>query len=84
MLKVILDYIGVEASVILVNFNTDYYIKYYLPSLLSFNHAVVKINYKGQEYFVDATIRDEFGLIENRGFMYFMHYLEVKKIRNFR
>lgn len=79
LLKVILDYIGVEASVILVNFNTDYYIKYYLPSLLSFNHAVVKINYKGQEYFVDATIRDEFGLIENRGFMYFMHYLEVKK-----
>ncbi|OCA78752.1 hypothetical protein BBH99_20785 [Chryseobacterium contaminans] len=79
LLKVILDYIGVEASVILVNFNTDYYIKYYLPSLLSFNHAVVKINYKGHEYFVDATIRDEFGLIEYRGFMYFMHYLEVKK-----
>lgn len=79
LLKVILDYIGVDASVILVNFNTDYYIKYYLPSLLSFNHAVVKINYKGQEYFVDATVRDEFGLIEYRGFMYFMHYLEVKK-----
>ncbi|MDR6462786.1 hypothetical protein [Chryseobacterium sediminis] len=79
LLKVILDYIGVDASVVLVNFNTDYYIKYYLPSLLSFNHVVVKVNYKGQEYFIDATIRDEFGLIENRGFMYFMHYLEVKK-----
>jgi len=37
------------------------------------------VNYNGQEYFIDATIRDEFGLIENRGFMYFMHYLEVKK-----
>ncbi len=79
LLKVILDYIGVDASVVLVNFNTDYYIKYYLPSLLSFNHVVVKVNYKDQEYFIDATIRDEFGLIENRGFMYFMHYLEVKK-----
>ncbi|MFS4429741.1 hypothetical protein [Chryseobacterium sp. S90] len=79
LLKVILDYIGVDASVVLVNFNTDYYIKYYLPSLLSFNHVVVKVNYNGQEYFIDATIRDEFGLIENRGFMYFMHYLEVKK-----
>lgn len=79
LLKVILDYIGVEASVVLVNFNTDYYIKYYLPSLLSFNHVVVKVNYKGEEYFIDATVRDEFGLIENRGFMYFMHYLEVKK-----
>lgn len=79
LLKVILDYIGVDASVVLVNFSTDYYIKYYLPSLLNFNHVVVKINYKGQEYFVDATIRDEFGLIENRGFIYFMHYLEVKE-----
>ncbi|GEN67365.1 DUF3857 domain-containing protein [Chryseobacterium rhizosphaerae] len=79
LLKVILEYIGVEASVVLVNFNTDYYIKYYLPSLLSFNHAVVKIKYKGEEYFVDATTRDEFGLIENRGFMYFIHYLETKK-----
>ncbi|MDR2238289.1 MAG: hypothetical protein LBE92_19365 [Chryseobacterium sp.] len=78
LLKVILDYIGVDASVVLVNFHTDYYIRYYLPSLLSFNHVVLKVNYKGQEYFVDPTIRDEFGLIENRGFMYFMHYLEIK------
>jgi hypothetical protein len=78
LLKVILNYIGVDSSVVLVNFHTDYYIKYYLPSLLSFNHVVVKIDYKGQEYFVDATVRDEFGLIENRGFIYFMHYLEVK------
>lgn len=78
LLKVILDYIGVEASVVLVNFSADYYIKHYLPSLLSFNHVVVKVNYKGQEYFIDATIRDEFGLIENRGFIYFMHYLEIK------
>lgn len=78
LLKVILDYIGVEASIVLVNFHTDFYIKYYLPSLLTFNHAIVKINHKGEEFFVDATIRDEFGLLENRGFIYFMHYLEVK------
>ena len=66
------DYIGVDASVVLVNFNTDYYIKYYLPSLLSFNHVVVKVNYKGEEYFIDANhLRDEFGLIENRGFYLF-------------
>ncbi len=78
LLKVILDYIGVEASIVLVNFHTDFYIKYYLPSLLTFNHAIVKINYKGEEFFIDATIRDEFGTLENRGFIYFMHYLEVK------
>lgn len=78
LLKTILDYIGIDSSVVLVNYHTDYYIKYYLPSLLSFNHVVVRINYKDEEYFIDATIRDEFGLIENRGFIYFMHYLEVK------
>lgn len=78
LLKVILNYLGVDASIVLVNFHTDFYIKYYLPSLLTFNHAIVKINHKGEEYFVDATIRDEFGILENRGFIYFMHYLEVK------
>lgn len=78
LLKIILDYIGVDSSIVLVNFHTDFYIKYYLPSLLTFNHVIVKINHKGEEYFVDATIRDEFGLLENRGFIYFMHYLEVK------
>lgn len=78
LLKVILDYIGVDSSIILVNFSTDFYLKYYLPSLLTFNHVIVKINHKGENYFVDATLRDEFGLIENRGFIFFMHYLEVK------
>ncbi|MDQ0594844.1 hypothetical protein QFZ37_003213 [Chryseobacterium ginsenosidimutans] len=78
LLKVILDYIGVESSIVLVNFHTDFYIKYYLPSPLTFNHAIVKINHKNEEFFVDATLRDEFGLLENRGFTYFMHYLEVK------
>ncbi|MBE8725438.1 hypothetical protein [Flavobacterium hungaricum] len=78
LLKVVLDYIKVDSSVVLVNFNSDHYIKYYLPSLLTFNHVIVKINYKGKTYFVDATARDEFGLIENRGFIYFKHYLEVK------
>jgi hypothetical protein len=78
LLKVILDYIGVEASIVLVNFHTDFYIRYYLPSLLTFNHAIVKISLKGEDFFVDATIRDEFGSLENRGFIYFMHYLEVK------
>ncbi|MDR6087793.1 hypothetical protein QE441_003587 [Chryseobacterium sp. SORGH_AS909] len=78
LLKVILDYIGVESSVVLVNFRVDYYMKYYLPSLLSFNHVINKISYKGEDYFVDATMRDEFGRIEKRGFIYFLYYLEVK------
>ncbi|HEU0126738.1 MAG TPA: hypothetical protein VFQ56_10550 [Flavobacterium sp.] len=78
LLKVVLDYINVDSSVILVNFNSDHYISHYLPSLLTFNHVIVKVNYKDETYFIDATARDEFGFIENRGFIYFMHYLEVK------
>lgn len=78
LLKVILDYIEIESSVVLVNFNTDFFIKYYLPSLLSFNHVIVKVHYKGEDYFIDATVRDEFGLIQNRSFIFFLHYLEVK------
>ncbi|MEN2399613.1 hypothetical protein GKZ90_0007485 [Flavobacterium sp. MC2016-06] len=78
LLKVVLDYIGIDSSIVLVNFNTDFYMKYYLPSLLTFNHVIVKINHKGESYFIDVTTRDEFGLIENRGYIYFMHYLEVK------
>jgi len=78
LLKVVLDYINIDSSVVLVNFNSDHYIKHYLPSLLTFNHVIVKINYKDETYFIDATARDEFGLIENRCFIYFMHYLEVK------
>lgn len=77
LLKVVLDYIGVESSVVLVNFKTDFYFKYYLPSLLAFNHVIVKINYKGETYFIDATSRDDFGLIEHRDFLSFCHYLEI-------
>lgn len=78
LLKVILDYLGIDSSVVLVNFRSEHYFRYYLPSLLSFNHVIVKINYKNEDYFVDATTRDEFGLIEYRGFIYFMYYLEIK------
>ncbi|RNL91693.1 DUF3857 domain-containing protein [Sinomicrobium pectinilyticum] len=79
LLKVILDHLEIASSVVLVNYNTDFYFKYYLPSLLSFNHVVVKIDYKGETYFVDATTRDDFGTIENRNFISFLHYLEIKQ-----
>ena len=79
LLKTILDYLGVEASVVLVNYNADFYLKYYLPSLLSFNHVIVKIHYKGEDYFVDATSRNEFGRLEKRTVLSFCHYMEIKE-----
>jgi len=77
LLKTVLNYIGIEAEAVLVNFRNDGYIKHYLPSLYVFDHVVVKLNYKGETYFVDATVRDQYGLIENRGFIYFINYLEI-------
>lgn len=77
LLKAILDELGVASSVVLVNYNTDYYLKYYLPSLLSFNHVIVKIHHNGEDYFVDATSRNEFGRLEKRSVLSFCHYMEI-------
>ncbi|WP_155284638.1 hypothetical protein [Capnocytophaga felis] len=77
LLKTILDYLGVESSIVLVNYNSDFYLKYYLPSLLAFNHVIVKVNYKGEEYFVDATARNEFGRLQNRAVISFCFYMEI-------
>ena len=77
LLKTVLDYLSVPASVVLVNYNADFYLKYYLPSLLSFNHVIVKIHYQGQDYFVDATSRNEFGRLQRRTVLSFCHYMEI-------
>lgn len=77
LLKVLLDYIGVSSDIILVNYRADFYMKYYLPSPLSFNHVIVRIEHNGNEYFIDPTITDEKGLLENRSFIQFYHYLRI-------
>lgn len=78
LLKTMLDYIGVESSIVLVNFSNDFYLPYYLPSLFAFNHVINKIVLQGQEYFVDPTQRDQYGHLPNRGHLYFKYYLEIK------
>ena len=79
LLKTILDYLEVESSIVLVNYNADFYLKYYLPSLLSFNHVIVKIRHNAEDYFVDATSRNEFGRLEKRTVLSFCHYMEIKE-----
>ncbi|PRD52612.1 hypothetical protein [Sphingobacterium gobiense] len=79
LLKCVLDYLGVDSSVALVNYNADYYLKYYLPSLFNFNHVIVKVRHKEKAYFVDATYRDEYGTLENRTFISFLNYMEIKR-----
>lgn len=77
LLCVILNYLGVESYVSLVNYNSDFYLKYYLPSLLCFNHVIVKIIYNNNEYFVDCTARNEFGKLEKRSRPNFCFYMDI-------
>lgn len=79
LLKIILDYLEVPSDIILVNFQADIYMKHYLPSLLSFNHAIVKITFENKEYFIDSTVRDGYGHLENRDFDWFLYYFALKK-----
>ena len=38
---------------------------------------MVKINHQGQEYFIDATARNEFGRLEKRAVISFCFYMEI-------
>jgi len=78
LLKCVMDYLGVDSEIVLVNYQADFHIRYYLPSLFNFNHVVLKISHKGGTYFEDATCRDEYGTLGNRSFIGFMHYLPIR------
>lgn len=78
LLKVLLDYLGVDSEFILVSYDRDIFLPVYAPSPFNFNHAILKINYENQVYFVDATINNDQGFLENRQKNSFMYYLEIK------
>ncbi|WP_270995994.1 transglutaminase family protein [Listeria seeligeri] len=79
LLKVLLDYLGVDSEFILVSYDRDIFLPIYAPSPFNFNHAILKINYENQIYFVDATINNDQGFLENRQKNSFMYYLEIKE-----
>ncbi|EAK9792105.1 transglutaminase family protein [Listeria monocytogenes] len=78
LLKVILDYLGVDSDLILVNYDSDIFLSVYTPSPFNFNHAILKITHEGQVYFVDATMSNDQGILANRQKNSFIYYLEIK------
>ncbi|MGY3703014.1 hypothetical protein BW731_11755 [Vagococcus martis] len=78
LLKVILDYLGVESNVVLVNYRADIFLPVYTPSPLIFNHAILKIYYNDTVYFVDATLNEDYGYLGRRQKDSFIYYLEIK------
>jgi len=79
LLKELLKGLGIDSDLILVNYDSDYYLDQYLPSPFVFNHMILKIYYKGQEYFVDSTQQDRFGYLESRSQPLFSNYLPIKE-----
>ncbi|EAE4634579.1 transglutaminase family protein [Listeria monocytogenes] len=78
LLKVILDYLGVNSELILVNYGSDVFLPVYTPSPFNFNHAILKITHNNQVYFIDATMSSDQGFLANRQKNSFMYYLEIK------
>lgn len=78
LLKSLLDYLKVEATCVLVNYDLDYYIPFYCSSPFNFNHVILKIAYQGETYFVDATLRNQFGFLPYRAVPEFMYYLPIE------
>lgn len=79
LLKVILDYLGVDSEIVLVNYASDIFLPIYTPSPFNFNHAILKIYEDDQIYFIDATISNDQGFLDKRRKDSFMYYLEIKE-----
>ncbi len=86
----LLKVIDVHSEVILVNYGADYHLPNYIPSPFIFNHAIVKINFNNQEYFVDPTVKNRYGTLEKRSEELFTNYLPIhlggfltKKLKEF-
>jgi len=79
LLKIVLEYIGVQADLTLVNYRTDSYIWWYLPSPLLFNHMIVRVTFQEKEYFIDVTSTEEYGYLEEREVYGFLYYLPLVK-----
>ncbi|EAF9989272.1 transglutaminase family protein, partial [Listeria monocytogenes] len=78
LLKVILDYLGVESEPILVNYGNDIFLSVYTPSPFNFNHVLLKVTHNQHIYFIDTTINNDQGFLANRQKNSFMYYLEIK------
>ncbi|PXY03185.1 hypothetical protein DF185_03630 [Marinifilum breve] len=61
LLSYMLKEVGVMAWPAIVNTNAKRYVDRYVPSPFAFNHVIVKINWKGKNYWVDPTFNNQKG-----------------------
>jgi hypothetical protein len=63
----LLNTIGVDGTIVLINYSLDRYIEDVLPSPFVFNHAIVRLKRNGKHYFVDPTWSNRSGSLDCRG-----------------
>jgi hypothetical protein len=79
LLAHLLNYAGIRAVCIIVNYEDDRFLSEQFPSPFNFNHEIVKFECNGTTYFVDATWSDRAGTIENRTQPFFRYYLPIEE-----
>lgn len=79
LLVAMLRKLWVDASPILVNYSSDFYLSHYLPSGLNYNHVIVKIEKDWKTYFVDPTKTGLYWKLQNRSKLMFINYFDIQK-----
>jgi len=64
LLVTLLNVIGVEAELALVNTSLEYGIDKLVPSPFLFDHMIVRLTWQGKNYFVDATSQKQGGTLD--------------------
>lgn len=73
----LLKCIGVHSEFILVNYSQDLFLPESLPSPFIFDHVIVRVFFRGNEYFVDPTIPDQSGILGKRAGSMLYNFLPI-------
>jgi hypothetical protein len=68
---------GIASSIVLVNTYKEYALDKQLPSPTAFDHMVLCVDIKGRKQYLDPTITNQGGDIQNRYFPYYGNVLDV-------
>jgi hypothetical protein len=79
LLRALLQHLGVTAHLVLVSTRRGKVLPRLLPSLFHFDHMIVRLEWQGQEYFIDATIKKQSGDLEHRAHLDFHHGLPLRE-----
>lgn len=77
LLSILLKSIDVKCDCILVKNQNDFFLKNTTPSPFSFNHVIVRIMENEKEYFIDPTLRDQYGQLGYRANIINRYYLPI-------